>query len=74
MRTFKINLPDEMVEALETTFSPEEVPLIVNQAVLREIEDWCHRHGINYLKHSSTEAPGEEQSAYDDLNAQEWTR
>ena len=74
MKTFKINLPDEMVEALETAFSPEEIPLIVNQAVLREIEDWCHRHGINYLKYSSTDASGEEQSVYDDLNAQEWTR
>lgn len=74
MRTFNISLPDEMVEALETIFSPEEVPLIVNQAVLREIEDWCHRHGIDSLNYCTTETCDVNQSKEDDANAQEWTR
>ena len=73
MRTFNIKLPDEMVKALETTFSPEEVPLIVNQAVLREIEDWCHRHGITYLKYSSVDISEGGYAEGDDANAHEWT-
>lgn len=73
MKTFQVSLPDEMVTALETKFSAEEIPLIINQAVHREIEEWCRKNGINYSKACTSDECDTKNSQQDDANSQEWT-
>ncbi len=73
MRKFEITLPDEIVIALEKMFTPEEIPLMINQAVLREVEEWCHQHGINYAQYAPSDDVHSSAPQDEDANAHEWT-
>lgn len=61
MKQIVIELPDKLAEILEKTLAADEIDLFVNQAVLRQLEEF-YAH-----------LPAEQINVEDDQNNHEWT-
>lgn len=65
MRRIVVELPDVLAEVLEKTLSADEVDLFVNQAVLRQLEEFYAQLPVGESPfHTDTQ---------DDKNNHEWT-
>lgn len=64
MRVIILPIPDNIYEALEKTFEPEEVDVFINQAIRHRLEELYVQTGKNLIK---------EPMSQEDENNHEWT-